>query len=330
MVTRKDVAERAGVSVAVVSYVMNNKSNVKEATRNKVLAVIEELDYRPNLIAKSMKTKKTQQLAVLVNNLGNPFEAGILISLEKSAMERGYFLFFQKFQQDQEESLKSLFAGRVDGIILLGQSLSITTVEYFHLQGIPIFSIMEPSFNEGREVPFLDIDWGSAMQQLFVHLKSCGYQSIAYLTANEQMNSHHYEVRNRALMQAAKEEDIRVDELIRVDVCNFETAYSHLLARWTAQPAFSYQALLCVNDLMAAGAVAACKKLGISVPEQLAVAGCEDILMSSQTFPAITTIHYPREAIGEATLERMHALIQGHTVTHVTLANNLVIRETTS
>ncbi|GGI44293.1 LacI family transcriptional regulator [Paenibacillus marchantiophytorum] len=329
MVTRKDVAERAGVSVAVVSYVMNNKTNVKETTRNKVLAVIQELDYRPNLVARSMKTKKTQQLAVLVNNLGNPFEAGILISLERSAMERGYFLFFQKFQPQQEESLKSLFAGRVDGIILLGQSLAMTTIEYFQQQGIPVISIMEPSSNEKGIVPFLDIDWASAMKQLFVHLKSRGYRSIAYLTAGQQMSSQHYEVRNRALIHAAGEEDIQLDELIEVDSCNFETAYRHLVAKWTSQSDFSYQALLCVNDLTAAGAVAACKQLGISVPERLAIVGCEDILMSSQTSPTITTIHYPRLAIGEATLERMLALIQGQAVKNEILKNELVVREST-
>ena len=98
MVTRDHVALRAGVSVAVVSYVLNNKNIVKEETRQKVLLAVKELGYQPNLAARSLKTKKSQQIAVLVNNLGNPFEAEVLLCLESTAREAGYSVFFSKLQ----------------------------------------------------------------------------------------------------------------------------------------------------------------------------------------------------------------------------------------
>jgi DNA-binding LacI/PurR family transcriptional regulator len=233
MATRQEVADRAGVSVAVVSYVLNNRKIVKEQTRQKVLEAVLALNYKPNLLARSLKTKKSKQIAVLVQFLGNPFEAGILLRIETVAKANGYFVFFQTYEEEQEERLKELFMGRVDGIILLGQAL--------------MKRLLEPTL--------------------------------------EQVKS-----------------------------------------------ALPFRALVCANDLMAAGSLAACRELGVDVPGQLAIAGCEDILMSSQTNPPLTVIRFPRPEAAEAATLALFGIMDNQTLPEpdLRLQGELMIRESTA
>lgn len=206
MVTRKDVADRAGVSSAVVSYVLNNREIVKEETKQKVLEAIRELGYQPNLLAQSLKTKKSRQIAVLINYLGNPFEAGLLISIEQHAKDRGYFVFFQTYKQEEEDQLKSLFMGRVDGILLLGQALKPQVVEHFQALDMPVVSVLKPAgsgSDSDASVPYMDLDWEAEMSKLVRHLQQQGHTRIGFMGSGEA--GQHYEVRLQAFIHALRE-----------------------------------------------------------------------------------------------------------------------------
>lgn len=308
MVTRKDVAERAGVSVAVVSYVMNNKLHVKESTRRKVLQAMAELNYRPNLLARSLKTKKAYQLAVLVHYLGDPFEAGILHRLEQYASEAGYFTFFQRYQLEREEQLQTLFMGRVDGIILLGQSLSTTLASHFLQLQVPVLSITRP-VEAQPNISFIDIDWAAGMSSLLEHLQKNGHVRVGFMSNRHP--KHHHHVRYAAFREAVDQAQLEFSEdwLLYGDG-KLQWAYDNMrnyLARHKRPP---FTAIICANDLMAAGVLSACKDTGISVPKELAVAGCENILMSSQTTPNITTLHYPRVDAANVAIKRMLRMME--------------------
>jgi len=326
MVTRSDVAKRAGVSVAVVSYVLNNQDKVKASTRAKVLEAVEALGYQPNLLARSLKTKKTNQLAVLVNNLGNPFEAGILLRLEIAAREAGYAVFFQTYQEDAAAQLRQTLAGRVDGVIALGQRLPGGTVGHFRSAGIPVVSIMR-SAEPMDGVPCVEIDWVGAMRTMIRHLRDAGHERIAFLAHENEAHPLHY--RYEAFLEAMRLEGMAFHAADRLAASGiFETAYAALLPELgRARP---YTALLCANDLMAVGALGACRDAGVGVPSELAIAGCEDILMSSQTSPAVTTIHYPREAIGTIALDMLGRLMDGASVDDVALEGTLLVRGSTT
>lgn len=328
MVTRKEVAEKAGVSVAVVSYVMNDRKLVKEVTRRKVLAAMEELGYQPNLAARSLKTKKSQQLAVLVNDLGNPFESGILLRIEKEARLHGYTVFFQPYLKDSEEQLKSQFMGMVDGILLLGQSLKETTMEHFRKMNIPILSITTP-VSRSLQVPVIDLDWSREFVRIIRHLKEEGHRSIAFMSSGNIQ--HHYEHRFHAFRQAMKGEQ-----------CHFESDFllngegrleqthrtmKEKLSQWL--PALPFTAIVCANDLMAAGVLAACHDMGVEVPDRLAIVGCEDILMSSHTYPKLTALHYPREQLGIAAVGMLLKLMRGEPVDDLMLEASLLERGST-
>lgn len=328
MVTRKEVAERAGVSVAVVSYVLNNKAFVKDETRRKVIEAMEELGYQPNLLARSLKTKKTHQLAVLINYLGDPYESGVLLHIEAAARQKRYTVFFQPYIEEQEEQLKSQFMGRIDGLILLGQSLKESTVEHFRRMNIPLLTVTSP-VDGNSEVPMIDLDWEQEYVQLIRHLKDQGHRHIAYMSNGNVR--HHHEHRFQAFQRAMKSEQ-----------CPFEpnflfsgggrlerTHYLMINRLRDLLPSIPFTAIVCANDLMAAGVLAACRDLGIDVPGQLAVAGSEDILMSSHTNPPLTTIHYPREKLNELAIQMLLEQMNGKTVGSLTMEASLKVREST-
>lgn len=328
MVTRKEVAEKAGVSVAVVSYVLNNKSFVKDETRRKVLEVMEALGYQPNLLARSLKTKKTQQLAVLTNYFGDPFESGVLLHVESAARQKGYTVFFQPFIEEQEEQLKSQFMGRIDGLILLGQSLKPSTVAHFRRMNIPMLTITTP-ISGNVEVPVIDLDWEQEFVRLIKHLKERGHRHIAYMT-NGNAN-HHHEHRFQAFLRAMESEQCLFEpNLLFQGGGRLEQTHQLMMNRLPKLlPDLPFTAMVCGNDLMAAGVLASCRDLGIDVPGQLAVVGSEDILMSSHTNPPLTTIHYPRGKLNDLSVQILLQLMDGQSADSITLEGSLKIRRST-
>jgi len=329
MVTRDDVAKHAGVSVAVVSYVINNKAIVKEETRQKVLRSIEALGYNPNLAARSLKTKRTNQYGVLFNNLGNPFETGISLGLEEKARELGQSLIFQTFLRAEEEKLKTIFMGRTDGLILLGQSLQETTVQYFGKLGLPVYSITTP-VHAHPSVRCIDIDWYKAMTDLLRHLKELGHTRIAFMGNANAEHPHH--VRYLQFRRALEALGLSFDpaSLMQADG-RLESAYGVMKSHLADTSRLAFSAIVCANDLMAIGVLSACKDRGLAVPRDLSVAGCENILMASHTTPSLTTIHYPRRESGFLAVERILRREGGDAAQEAAehLEHKLIVREST-
>lgn len=326
MATRDDVAKRAGVSVATVSYALNNKNKISEETRQRVLQAVEELGYRPNVLARSLKTKKSYQLAVLVNHLGNPFEAGVVSRIETAALARDYFVFVQTYRQETEEQLQSLLMGRVDGIILLGQTLMDATIEHFRNLNVPIVSITKPVW-ERRGIPYIDMNWMLEMRKAIRHLQERGHDRIGFMTNGNP--AHHHTERFQAFLQAMQVCATRFDH---ANVINgggtYLSAYSAMEERLrTGQ--LSFTAMLCANDLMAIGAIAACRDHGIAIPQSLAIIGGEDILMSSETNPPLTTIQFPREEIGRQAVQMLFEQMDGQEGGHCIIEGELLVRSST-
>ncbi len=323
MATRKQVAERAGVSEAVVSFVVNGKSNVKEETRRRVLAAIEELGYRPNPVARSLKLRKSQQIAVLVNHMGNPFEMGILLGLESASRRSGYFMFVQTYSADREADLPRLLIGRVDAIVLLGQSLRASTYQQFRKAGMPILSVTTPA-ERIPDMPVIDVDWRREMHEIVHQLERSGHRHVAFMTHSDPR--HPYRHRCKAFLEAVAASGLTCgDQQIIAGEGTFERATEALLSVLLQQPAFT--AIVCANDLMAIGALDACRRHGIDVPRRMSVIGCEDILMSSQTSPALTVMHYPREEVGQLAMNALLKLLDGEPQEDIILQGKLLARD---
>ncbi|RXZ81342.1 LacI family transcriptional regulator [Paenibacillaceae bacterium] len=303
MATRDDVAKHAGVSVAVVSYVINNKDNVKEATRQKVLRAIAELGYNPNLTARSLKTKRTGQFGVLFNSLSNPFETGIALGLEERARQFGHSLIFQTYVRSEEEKLKMIFMGRTDGLILMGQSLSEETISHFAQLDVPVYSITSP-VNPSSHVRYIDIDWHEAMMRLIGHLKEQGHSRIGFMGHVEE--DHPLHPRYTHFRNAMRELELEFPEEALLQAAgSLETAYTTMSNRLAHSGNLPFTAIICANGLMGIGVMSACKDHGLTVPQDLSVAACEDILMASHTTPGLTTLYFPRRDAGFQTIDML-------------------------
>ncbi|MDF2661392.1 MAG: catabolite control protein [Paenibacillus sp.] len=329
MVTRDEVARHAGVSVAVVSYVINNKPVVKEATRQKVLQAIRELGYSPNLTARSLKTRRMNQIGVLFNHIGNPFETGIALGLEQRARKDGQSLIFQTYDPSEEDHLKTLFSGRADAIILLGQQLKADTIDHFTKIGVNLFSVMMPQQPHAR-IPCADIDWFEAYRAMVDHLIRFGHTRIGFMGA---LNRESYlGIRFRHFRQALLSHglEFRDERLMHGSFGTLEMAYEQMASRLSSGTDLPFTAIVCANDLMAIGVLSACRDYGVAVPEQLSIASSENILMSSHTSPPLTTIHYPRREIGFTTIEAViNHLNTGTPLTNYTLNHELFVRSST-
>lgn len=306
MATRNDVARLAGVSVAVVSYVLNNKSFVREETRRKVLAAMEELGYTPNLTARSLKTRKSGQLAVLTNFIGNPFEAGILLHLEEAARQRGYMIAYRSYDADREPELLAQLAGRVDGIVLLGQSLAEGTLASFRKKGIPVVSVMTPG-RSSANVHMIDVDWTAAYRQVVAELIRLGHRHLAYMGPGDLSAPLYPRMQAfaAAVEEAAPEADLRCDWL--QDGGRYESARDRLLEVPDEPP---FTALVAANDLTAIGACSACRERGWAVPGRISIVSSENILMVGETHPPIAALDYPRENAAQRAMELLVRLIE--------------------
>lgn len=304
MVTRNDVARHAGVSVAVVSYVLNNKSIVKEETRKKVLQAMDELGYQPNLTARSLKTKKSGQIGVLTNFIGNPFEAGILLNLEEAAKKQGYLITYYAYKAEYAEELKAQLAGRVDGMILLGQSLPEELLNTFRNRNIPLISVMKPVRSQS-DLAYIDVDWREAYTDVLQLLLQEGHRKIALMTHGDSLNPLQERI-GSAIHLLQNDERFRQLEY-RVIEGRGRYEWAHEAMMQLSEPDFT--AVLCGNDLMAIGTLAACRKKGWSVPGKLSVIGSENILMVGETNPPIAALEYPRVQAAHMAMEKLFQFI---------------------
>ncbi|SDD92757.1 LacI family transcriptional regulator [Paenibacillus sp. UNCCL117] len=325
MASRKQVAEKAGVSVATVSYVLNDKPGVSDAVREKVRSAIDELGYKPSYAARALKTKKTNCLSVFVNYIGDPFEAGLLNTMEHRARELGYFIYFHTYQQEEEEDFRHYFAGRIDGLLLLGQSLKEETLRSLAAEGIPVISVMEPVRAEGLTA-YIDIDWEAAMAAGISHLKTQGHRNIGFMANGGQ--EHPHERRTQAFLAVMKREGLPVNEgTLLYGEGRLEQAQEAMLRYIKDGMPGGHSAFMTASDLMAAGMLAACREARVPVPGKLAIVGCEDIMMTLHTTPAITVLHYPRPEIAALAVERMVGHLNGKPAASTRLESSLIVRD---
>ncbi|MFD2115432.1 LacI family DNA-binding transcriptional regulator [Paenibacillus yanchengensis] len=327
MATRKEVADKAGVSVATVSYVMNNKQGVSEETRARVWQAITELEYKPSYAARSLKIQKSNNLAVFINYLGDPFEAGLLNHLEERAREAGYFLNFQTFSSETEIEFRHQFAGRVDGLLLIGQTLQAETLQTLRANNLPIVSITQAASDHSFDA-IADIDWEMAMYQLLTHLYEQGHRRIAFMENEHYNHPHHY--RKIAFVKAMERLQLTFNEQYFLQGGGrLEQAQQQMYSYLRASSSEKFTAFVAASDLMAIGMLTACRQLQIAVPEELAICGCENILMTTQTEPEITTIHYPRKEVAYAAVDLISKLLQQQSAPSYKISTELVLRKST-
>ncbi len=301
-----DVAREAGVSPQTVSRALNNKSEISAETRERILAIVERLGYRPNTLARGLVTQKTSTLGLVVPDIANPFFSEVARGAEDAAHEAGYSLLLCNTKEDptrELEVLRTLEAQRVDGIVLCSSRLSEDELGMMLARLPAVVLVNRESFGSGLKSVCIDDEAGAlcATQHLLLSQR----RVIGFLAGPPASYSSRKRARGyqRALSEAGTTADPDLFLTCEPHLEGGRQAARQLLARWPG-----LDALLCYNDLVAVGALQACASLGRHVPEDIAVVGFDDILLAGLITPSLTTLRSDKGALGaEAVLLLLRA-----------------------
>ncbi len=328
--TRADVARRARVSVATVSYVINDGPRpVSQATRERVLRAIRHLDYRPSEIARSLRLHRTRTIGLILPDTANPFYAALAKGVEDTGFARGYSVLLCHSDYDaarERAYAEVLLAKQVDGVIYIQATSDVTAVQRLLQRRVPTVAV-------DREIPDLAIDcvvadnFGGSyaaarhLLQLGHRQNGCIVRSSALSNARERVRGYQAAMAEAGLVAAP---DVLIAE--GHGFADGQKAMRELLTL-ASRPT----AVLVFPDLIAIGAMRAACDAGLRVPEDVSIVGFDDIPVSAFVHPALTTVAMPKGELGRRAAEVLLARIQsdqpGRPPQRVILPTTLVVRE---
>lgn len=304
-----DVAREAGVSAQTVSRALNNKGEISPDTRERVLATVERLGYRPNTLARGLVTQKTSTLGLVVPDIANPFFSEVARGAEDAAHDEGYSLLLCNAMENparEMEALRTLDAQSVDGIILCSSRLSDNDLTSM-MGSLPAVVLVNRNLPIGS-MRCACIDDEAGAYGAVGHLLGSGRRTIAFLAGPAASNSG----RRRGLgyRRALAEAGLAADPGLTLECApDLEGGYEAARQMLAARP--QTDALLCYNDLVAVGALQALTALGRRVPEEVAVIGFDDILLAALVMPPLTTLRSDRQRLGAEAVRLLVRALDG-------------------
>lgn len=298
-----DVARLANVSKATVSAVINNRPGVSPQTRENVLRIIKKLNYRPNLVARSLSVRATKSIGLVIKEIDNPHFARVIKGVFNFYSRQGYTVILGSSEHSPEKeqlSVEALTNQRVDGIIVSPLQSSQSDFGYLAeliARKYPLVTLGEVK-NYATNV--VDIDNEAAAHKAVSYLISRGHRKIAYLSGPPF--SAHSKDRLRGYQQALIDNGLPIDSRFILDAGPyFENGYSRGKQLFSSDDRPT--AVFCYNDLVAIGLIQALQELGLRVPEEAAVIGFDDIDFCRFARIPLTTVHVPAYEIGEKAAE---------------------------
>jgi DNA-binding LacI/PurR family transcriptional regulator len=295
--TIKSIAKLTGVSHSTVSRALRGSSLVAKDTSQYIQRVAGEQGYLPSAAARSLKTRRTQALGVILSSIADPFFAEILFGIEEYAQESNYSLLIAASQHDlvkERRIVQAMVEQRTDGLIICSSLFSQSQVSQLLSRGFPVVMVnQQAAENYNFSIYHDDLD-GS--RQITRYLISLGHKRIAYLgNANSGRTTQD---RLAGFMAEMDESDLVVPEEYVHHVAGGDPelgwdALAHFMDL-EAPPS----AIFCFNDMLAVGVLKGCEERGIEVPRQLSVAGFDNIAYSAFTTPSLTTFDQPKREIG--------------------------------
>jgi LacI family transcriptional regulator len=309
--TIDDVAQLAGVSIKTVSRVVNREPNVRDKTREKVEAAIAKLNYRPNKAARNLASHHSHLVGLIYDDpsVYDIPSAGYVIQLQQGALQAchasNYELLIHPCRyrdRHVEQELKALIEqARPDGVVLAAPLSNMPKiVRAIAESGVPLIRL-SPGKRVSRQFSVATNDRESSAE-MTRYLASLGHRNIAFISGHPQ----HKAVANRfdGYKDGLKQSGLEFSEKLVIagdnSIGSGEAAAERLLAS-TPRPT----AIFAANDDMAAGVLRVADRLGVKVPDELSVAGFDDIALARQVFPALTTIRQPLSAMAEAAVRAL-------------------------
>lgn len=318
----KDVANTAGVSTATVSRVLANQARVKGKTRQRVLDAIEKLNYRPNLIARSLRAQKSAKIGLVVSDIRNPFFTAIGRAVEDAAYEKGYSVLMCNTDEDHQKEklyINLMHDENVAGVIFSPtQQFSAKSASF----GSKIPFVIIDRALETKSMDMVLLDNVTAAHELTIHLIENGYRNLAGLFGDASVTGQE---RSRGFHKALKENQLTpvAAHFIAPRIKHGYDATVSLL-----QQKQKPDAIFTSNSLLTAGAFQAIRASGLKVPADVAIVGFDETTWAELVDPPITLIAQPTEEIGRTATELLFQRITDPTrsAKTVTLNGTLIVR----
>lgn len=324
MATIKDIAEKAGVTVTTVSRVLNNRGYISEVTRNKVFKAMEELNYQPNELARSLAKRRSNLIGLIVPTIAHPFFGELTFYLESFAYKEGYKVMVCNSQLEakkEKEYIDMLRANQVDGIVMASHTLDVEGFQYVDL---PIVTF-DRQIN--GEIPYVSSDnyYGGTLATNLLIDKGC--RQIAYIGGNLSLNLLANK-RHEAFVNSARGRHVS-HVVMQTDLNGLEISQYDALVHRLFSEYPDVDGIFASSDLIAAAVLKVCRTLGRRVPEDLRLVGYDDLNIASLVSPGITTIRQPIAAMAKLAMDLILRQIGKQ---EVPIANilpvELVMRET--
>ena len=292
--TLEQVAHRTKVSTATVSRVLNNASVVKTSTRARVVKAIEELKYHPNLHARHLAGGKSRTIGMIVSNMENPFFFDIYKTVESDAHAAGFEVVVANTDYRSEQlvaSIRLMIGRRVAGLAVVVSEMEPALIEELTDSNIPVvfYDVGAPRQN----ITNIRVNYGRGIDKIIDYLYSLGHRKLGFVGHHAMLGPINERVKP-VLDAVARYPGVEVRTAADADTLDGGRLAARALLASGEQPT----AIVCVNDIMAVGALRELRERGIRVPQDVSVTGFDNVKLSEFCYPALTTVHIPRDTIG--------------------------------
>lgn len=324
MASIKDVAAEAGVSVATVSRVLNGHPSVSPDARTRVLAAVEALGYRPNAVARSLRTDQTHTLGLVISDVLNPYFTALARSVEEAARAHGYSVIIGNADERpelQDHHVRMLLDRRIDGLLVSPTDGGSPQILEAARAGVPM--VFVDRWIPGVDVPVVRTDGGPAVRDLVAHLYRLGHRKLAIIAGPAATTTGNERV--EAFREALREHGLPLPDAY-IGQGDFQAASGRrATARFLAlsEPP---EVIFAADNLMALGALDAIRARGMRIPQDIGIAAFDDIPWFVHTDPPITAISQPTGELGRAAVLALVDVIEGRPPQSVALPARLVVR----
>lgn len=302
-----DIAEATNVSPATVSRVLNGNYPVSKKTKEKVLAKIQEYNFQPNSIARSLSKKETKMIGLILPDITNPFFSSFCIELEKYAQKKGYTIFLCNSMNDsamESVYLRVLSERQVEGIIMMGGRInkSVTEAE----EAVEVLDVMKkiPVLMVNGEMSGVDCyqvrsDERLGMRMIVEHLVEMGHKNIGLLGGKQGITST--DIKVEGFKQNLVENGLVYHPEWHI-YSGFSVESGQIAMEMLLENKELPSAIICMNDMIASGALVACNQQQID-PKKFAFVGYDDSFVADILTPSLTSINHDYEKLGQAALD---------------------------
>lgn len=327
-----DVANLAGVAPSTVSHVINRTASISQETQEKVQAAIDKLNYSPNALARALRQSSTQLIGVVLQDISSEFYAHCAASILKAAREDNYVVLLcdASFNlENVKDGVNALIERRVDGLIFIGGHGDEDVIRSACEAGIPVV-LGDRHFND---LPSVEFDNESTVRSLVCALYDSGYRRFAYagepisIQSNLEARFRGYQEGLRSCGLDANASTVILDESLHQ--LKLQESYLLFQKHFHAVPADKRpEVVLTSNDMIAHGFISAARRMGLSVPKDIAIIGFDDISISEFYVPSLTTIAQDANLLGRSCYQLFKNVIKGRKKkTHDILLQTIKVRE---